>query len=298
MNFSSLKHRFSISKPNTKLIYINIAVFLAVAFVNIFRELMGLSAYGFAAKLQLPSDFSLFLQQFWSIFTYMFLHLNLLHVFFNMLCLYWFGQIFLMYFTNKQFVGVYILGGIFGGIAYLLSYSYIPYFEGKASLLCGASASIMALITASALEMPNMPIRLLLIGTIKLKWVAVATVLISVLGITSDNAGGEIAHIGGAVGGWIWFVLLRHNIEITKPIDYIISFFTNVFNIFSGKKPKLKVQNNRSKYHYVKPDEIYNTERKQNNRNLDAILDKIRKSGYGSLTEEEKKQLFDLSNKV
>lgn len=297
MNFASFEHHFSISKPNTKLIYINIAVFLVVAFINVFRELMGMSSFGFAAKLQLPSDYSLFVKQFWSIFTYMFLHLNLLHVFFNMLCLYWFGQIFLMYFTDKQFVGVYILGGLFGGIAYLLSYSYIPYFEGKVALLCGASASIIALITASALEMPNMPIRLLLIGTIKLKWVAVATVLISVLGITSDNAGGEIAHIGGAVGGWIWFVLLKRNIEITKPIDFIISFFTKVFNMFSGKKPKLKV-NRRTKYHYVKPDEAYNTEQKQNNQNLDIILDKIRKSGYGSLTEQEKKQLFDLSNKV
>ena len=178
----------------------------------------------------------------------------------------------------------------------MLCYNYLPYFEGQTTLLCGASASIMALIVAAAMAMPNMQIRLLFIGIIKLKWVAIGTILISMLGITSSNAGGEIAHIGGAAGGWLWAVLLRKNIELTKPIDWIISLFTNIFKILFDRKPKLRHTNR--KYHYVKPDEQYNVSRRENNRNLDAILDKIRKSGYSSLTEEEKKQLFDISQKV
>ena len=296
MNFTELKNRFNLAKTNTQLVYINIGVFLVVALINVFDELFGLSPNGLSSKLQLPSDFGILGRQPWGILTYMFLHLNLLHLFFNMLCLYWFGQIFLRHFTSKQLIGLYIFGGIFGGLAYMLCYNYLPYFEGQTTLLCGASASIMALIVAAAMAMPNMQIRLLFIGIIKLKWVAIGTILISMLGITSSNAGGEIAHIGGAAGGWLWTVLLRKNIELTKPIDWIISLFTNIFKILFDRKPKLRHTNR--KYHYVKPDEQYNVSHRENNRNLDAILDKIRKSGYSSLTEEEKKQLFDISQKV
>lgn len=294
MNFADFKYRFSISKPYTQLIYINIAVFVAVALMNVFRDLFGLATDGFADKIQLPSSFGIFAQQFWSLGSYMFLHINLLHLFFNMICLYWFGQLFLMSFTNKQLIGLYLLGGILGGLLYMVSYSYLSFFEGKTALLSGASASIMALITAAALETPNMPIRLLFIGQIKLKWIAIATILLSILGITSSNAGGAIAHIGGAFAGWLWFVLLQKNINITKPINAFISFFANIFR----RKPKIKNKRQNRKYHYVKSDEQYNIERKENNDNLDMILDKIRQSGYGSLTEDEKKRLFDLSQKV
>jgi len=195
MTLNEIKHKFSISKPYTQLIYINIAVFIIVAVVNIVVTLGSFRPVGFSDVLQLSSDFSLFTKHFWTIISYMFVHISLLHLFFNMTCLYWFGQLFLMSFTGKQLIGIYILGGILGGAVYMLSYNYIPYFEGKIALLSGASASIMAIIVATALDMPNMPIRLLLVGSVKLKWLAVVTVLISVLGITSNNAGGEIAHI-------------------------------------------------------------------------------------------------------
>lgn len=294
MNFADFKHRFSISKPYTQLIYINIAVFVVVSLINVFGNLFGFTTSGFINKLQLPSVFETFTQQFWSLGSYMFLHLGLLHLFFNMICLYWFGQLFLMSFTNKQLIGLYVLGGIFGGLLYMVSYNYLSFFEGKTALLSGASASIMALITAAALETPNMPIRLLFIGQIKLKWVAVATISISILGITSSNAGGEISHVGGAIAGWLWFVMLQRNINLIKPINALISFGANIFR----SKPKLKKSKQSPKFHYVKSDEQYNVERKANNENLDAILDKIRQSGYSSLSEEEKKRLFDLSQKV
>lgn len=296
MNFDNFRKRFSLSEPNTQIIYINIGIFVVVALLNVFGKLFGLATDGLTNRLQLPSDFGIFGRQFWSILTYTFVHLTLLHLFFNMLCLYWFGKIFLQYFSGRQFVGIYIFGGICGGLAYMLSYNYLPYFDGQTALLCGASASIMALITASALERPNMQIRLLFFGVIRLKWVAVCAVLISMLGMTSSNAGGEIAHIGGAVGGALWLLLLRKNIDLTKPIDAVISFFSNMFGKLFGKKQKPRSTNR--KFHYVKPDEQYNTERKENNRNLDIILDKVRKSGYASLTEEEKKQLFDISKKI
>ena len=294
MTLNEIKHKFSISKPYTQLIYINIAVFIIVAVINIVVTLGSFRPVGFSDVLQLSSDFSLFTKHFWTIISYMFVHISLLHLFFNMICLYWFGQLFLMSFTGKQLIGTYILGGILGGAVYMLSYNYIPYFEGKIALLSGASASIMAIIVATALDMPNMPIRLLLVGSVKLKWLAVVTVLISVLGITSNNSGGEIAHIGGALAGWLWFVLLKRNINLIKPINYTISAIVNIFS----SKPRLKKNRRRARYHYVKSDEQYNMEQKQNNRNLDAILDKIRRSGYNSLTEDEKKQLFDISRKI
>ena len=291
------REKFKNGNTATKLIYINIVVFLLITIFEVFIKLFKITDFNVAEFLQLPSGFKPFATQFWSIITYMFLHINFWHLFFNMLCLYWFGQIFLQNFTNKQLIGLYLIGGIAGGILYMLSFNYIPYFEGKDALLCGASASIMAIIVATALDMPNMPLRLLFIGEIKLKWVAVAVVLISVTGITSKNAGGEIAHIGGALAGWIWFVLLKRKFDLTKPLDKLISFFVKIYNkIFNRKTIKLRVSNRN--YHYVKSDEQYNVERKQNNDKLDKILDKIRQSGYTSLTEQEKKELFEVSKKI
>ncbi len=298
MNLSSFKHKFNVSSPHIKLIYINICVFVIISLVSVFEVFFGTPFRSVINTLQMPSELYSFRQHIWTIFTYMFVHIRFFHLLFNMLCLYWFGSLFLRNFTSKQLFGLYILGGIFGGLAYIMSYTYLPFFAGKYAVLCGASASIMALIVASAMEMPNMPVRLLLFGEIELKWIAVTSVIVSLLGITSDNAGGEIAHIGGALAGIIWYKLMQQNIDITKPITAILNIFDNTISLFTNKKDVSKKDNPYRNYHYVKSDEEYNVERKQNNRKLDEILDKVRSSGYDSLSEKEKKELFDVSGKV
>ena len=298
MDLSKIKYNFLQSNATKKLIYINVAMFLVVAILNIVWKLAGIYGDDFALFLQLPSSVEVLKNQWWSVLSYMFLHTGLWHLFFNMLCLYWFGQIFLMHFREKQLIGLYLLGGVLGGVVYMVSYAIFPYFRGQTAWLCGASASIFALIVASALQSPNMPIRFFLIGEIKLKWIALISVIISVLGINNDNAGGEIAHIGGAIGGLVWFALHSKGLDLTQPIDSVMVFFSNLWcRVFGGTKT-MKVKRPNQQYHYVKPDEEYNQERKHNSQRLDEILDKIRKSGYSSLSEQEKKELFEVSNKV
>jgi len=139
----------------------------------------------------------------------MFLHEGIFHILFNMLALYWFGKLFLMFSTEKQLVGLYVMGGFAGALFYVAAFNIFPYFEPviQHTVLLGASASIMAIIVAAAMQSPNMELRMLFIGNIKLKYVAVIAVLASFFGITSNNAGGEIAHLGGALTGYFLLYL-------------------------------------------------------------------------------------------
>ena len=279
-----------------QLIYINVGIFLLVHISAVFLKLFNFEVIGFVDNyMQLPSSWADFLHKCWTLITYMFLHLKIWHIVFNMLMLFWFGQIFLQSFSKKQLIGLYLLGGIAGGLFYVLCYSVLPFFADKSAILCGASASVTAIIIAAAFAVPNMPLRLLFIGEIKLKYIAFASVLLSVLGVTGDNAGGEIAHLGGAVMGWLWFVLLKKNVDLARPFDKIITFFVDVFDFDKKRERKMKP---KMKFHYVKSDAEYNQERARNNAEMDKILDKIRLNGYATLSEKEKKRLFDISEKL
>ncbi|MDR0829966.1 MAG: rhomboid family intramembrane serine protease, partial [Prevotellaceae bacterium] len=292
LNF--LKKPFQNGNALMQLIYINVGIYVIVNLAAIFCALFKIDFMLLVdSYLQMPSKWSIFVHKIWTIITYMFLHLGFLHLFFNMLCLFWFGQIFLQNFSKKQLVGLYLLGGIAGGAFYLLAYNFLPLFADKYAILCGASASVTAIIVAAAFAVPNMPLRLLFIGEVKLKYIAIFSVVISIFGITGKNAGGDIAHLGGALAGWLWFLLLKKNVDIARPFDKIISFFVDLFDL--DKSKKLKVKKTKPTFHYVKSDEEYNVERAKNNVEMDKILDKIRKSGYENLTESEKKQLFEIS---
>lgn len=292
-----LKKPFKNGNSLMQLIYINVCVFIVVAISEALLKLFNIDVAAFVNDFMLlPSSWAGFLQKFWTLITYMFLHLKFWHIFFNMLVLFWFGQIFLQNFSKKQLIGLYLLGGIAGGLFYILCYSLLPFFADKTAILCGASASITAIIIASALAAPNMPLRLLFIRyEIKLKYIAFCTVLISIGGVSGDNAGGEIAHLGGALMGLVWFLLLNKNIDLSRPFEKIITFFVDIFDF---DKKKMKIKKPKTQFHYVKSDAEYNQERARNNAEMDKILDKIRLYGYASLTEKEKKQLFDISEKL
>lgn len=271
-----------------KLIYVNVAIYLLLATARIVLKLFNFNldvvTYWFSA----PSNLGQLLTHFWTPITYMFYHEKFFHVLFNMLMLFWFGKIFSAYFSDKKMLSLYIFGGLMGVALYILAYNIFPYYQAAAyySMLMGASGSVMAIIVALAVKAPNMELRLLLLGRVELKWIAIVSVLISFFGVTSENGGGEMAHLGGALGGYLFAFFDNKGRDITNFISSSIGFVGNIFN----PKPKVK----RNIYHAQKmsPDE-YNQTKARNEQEVDRILDKIKASGYESLTAEEKRKLFE-----
>lgn len=279
-----------------QLIYINIGVFLLLALVSVLLRLFNVPAGWLMRWLEMPSDVMTFLMQPWSVVTYMFLHADIFHLLFNMLWLYWFGQLFLYNFSSKHLRGLYLLGGIVGGLLYLLAYNVFPYFQSVASgsILIGASASVLAIVVATAVSMPDFRLNLLLIGQVRLKYVALVVVLTDLLFVTSGNAGGHIAHLGGALAGW-WFARgIRDGkydatLWINRVLDTVQGWFTRTSR---KQKPRMKVHVGKHGKDYD-----YNARKRAQNDEIDRILDKVRQSGYEGLTAEEKRKLFDASQR-
>jgi len=276
-----------------KLIYINVGVFLLLHIVRILLALFTVPTDFILPNLAIPADVSVLIYRPWTLISYMFLHTRIWHILFNMLCLYWFGRFFLSAFSERHLVGLYFVGGLIAGAFYILAFNFFPLYREliPISILLGASGSVIAIIVAAALKMPNMEIRLLLLGGIKLKYVAIAIVALSFFGITSDNAGGELAHLGGALAGYLFIVLLNKGIDITAWINWIID---GAVNLFKPRKMRVK----KVKYNAAQPnrkmtDQEYNMSKARNMAEIDRILDKIKESGYDSLSAEEKRRLFE-----
>jgi membrane associated rhomboid family serine protease len=282
-----IKRSFKSSNALFKVIYINLAVFLIVNIVYVFfylfgvnRELVGLDRW-LAVPAYLPS----LIVKPWTIITYMFFHEQFLHILFNLLTLYWFSTIFLSYFDEKKFLNLYLLGGIVGAVFYITAYNSFPVFRDSlhASEALGASASVLAILIAISTYVPNNSVYLILIGPVKLKYIAIFFIFLDILSIPIENPGGHIAHLGGAFIGWLFAVQFKGGRDITK-------WFGNLMDgIFSLFKPRTKI-----KVSYRKPaDEIqYNSQKLEKQNEIDRILDKISKGGYESLSKEEKDILF------
>jgi membrane associated rhomboid family serine protease len=265
------------------LIGINIVIFLAISIPNALEYLFFSSnlvdSYS-TDYLSLPAYLPKLLTRFWTPFTYMFMHAGIFHILFNMLWLYWFGQIFEEYLGKNRTLGLYILGGLSGALLFLLAFNTIPAFThvhaAYNSTMVGASASVMAIIVATATLLPDYTIPLIFIGPVRLKWLAIFFVIIDFLGITGLNAGGEISHLGGALFGYVYIVQLQ------KGSDWI----GNIGKLFKSRS-KLKIAaKNISKDPSARPRQ----------EDVDLILDKISRSGYDSLSKQEKEILFRASN--
>jgi len=282
-----IKRTFKEGSVLTRLIYINIGVFLLLKIIGVFFLLAG-QPFNWVNWLAMPSQSDWLISRPWTPFTYMFLHIGFIHLLFNMLGLYWFGQLFLYHFEGNKLLGVYLLGGLAGAALYFLFYNIFPAFESTYGLLLGASASIFAVLTATAFYDPNREIRLVLIGSFPLKYIAAFYVVLSVIGISSSNPGGNIAHLGGAVWGWFYIHQLRKGKDMTAGFVDLINragaFFTDAL------KPK-----SRMKVSYKKPprdDYEYAKQQHYKQEEVNRILDKIAKSGYESLSRKEKELLF------
>lgn len=277
-------------------IYLNVGVFILTSLVSVILMLFNRSVAGLLLYLELPASLVRFLYQPWSLLTYMFMHADIFHLLFNMLWLYWFGSLFLSFFSAKHFRGVYLLGGISGGLLYLIAYQVFPYFQTSVeiSYLLGASASVLAVVVATACREPDYRVNLLFLGMVRLKYLALFMVITDLLLMTSGNAGGHIAHLGGALAGWGFAVGLKRGVDGTKWINVILDAVAALFRpgLRKNRKPGMKVH-----YNHSSKDFDYNARKKAASEEVDRILDKLKKSGYDSLTTEEKKSLFDASKK-
>jgi membrane associated rhomboid family serine protease len=286
----NLRLTFKNGNSNIKLIYINIAVFVLLKAISIIFLLFNINGLSIISFLAIPADLSQLLYRAWTPISYMFFHEEFFHILFNMFALYWFGKIFLMFFSEKQLVGLYLFGGLLAATVYVVAFNLFPYYSAvlHQSILLGASGSIMAIIVATAFRSPNMEMQLMFVGGIKLKFIAIAYVLISFFGITSRNGGGELAHLGGALAGYLFIVSLRQGTDLTKLFNNILDL---IFDLFRHRK--LKVKQNKSKSKKPMNDAEFNVTKARKMVEIDKILDKIKTSGYESLSAEEKKRLFE-----
>lgn len=271
-----IKHKLSNLNVLEKIIAINVIVF---AIGLIFKS-------GFS-WFELPSDFSDFILKPWSIITYAFLHGDFFHILFNMLWLYFIGRMFLNLFSAKMALNIYFLGAISGGLLYMLCYTLFPNIFGANSRLVGASAAVRALLIFICAYMPNQEVRFFTFG-LKLWYVGVAIVVLDVLGLFGLNAGGNLAHLGGALLGYYYAKQLLKGKDIGKGFEKLMDAFVSLFKP-SKKSPLKTVHKNKTKVGGYTKGEFNQF---NNQKKIDVILDKISKSGYDSLTAKEKEFLF------
>ena len=284
----------------SRLIIINIAVFVFVNVVNLFFWLFqsGVGPTGnggssiIVSWFAVPSNINDLALKPWTMLTYMFLQENLFHLFFNMVILYFSGKIFTEYLSNAKLLSVYIWGGLIGGSLFVLAYNIFPVFQGAVYYsvpLLGSSASVIAILVAIATHVPNYNVNLIIVGRVKLKHLAIFFIIIDVLSIQRGNAGGHISHIGGAIWGFSYIWLLKNGYSMNRSRFKLPKFsFRN--------KPRKVYRNPNDKGRPITDDE-YNRQKNKQQKEIDVILEKISKSGYGSLTKKEKELLFKSSNK-
>ena len=285
--WDNIRKTFHTGSSLTKLIYINVGVFLLLTITAIIGFLISNPVIpAITLKLfSVPASFKALLVKPWTLLTYMFTHKDIWHILFNMLWLYWFGRIFLEYLDQRKLVAIYLLGGLSGAIVYILSFNIFPAFIGivDESVAIGASASVMAVVIAIAAYVPDYTVNLFLLGRVKIKYMALGIFILTSVMDFSVNSGGKLAHMGGALFGYLYIVNLRLGHDIGKGFNRIIDFFVTLFK----PRKKLKVK-------YKKPvtDYEYNERKAEHQARINLILEKISKGGYDSLTKEEKEILF------
>lgn len=290
-----IKKAFSTGTNLIKLIIINLAVFLIVKVIGLFFFLFSPDGLNdiLLNYFALPADLSVLVKRPWTAISYMFLHQGLFHILFNMLWLYWFGKIFLEYLDQKKLLSVYLLGGLAGGAFYILSYNVFPAFAPvlSQSIALGASAAVLAVVMAISFYAPDYTIRMMFLGTVKIKHIALVSIAIDLLSIQSGNAGGHIAHLGGALFGIVYAMQIRKGKDMTAGFN---RFMDRLFSFFKPR-PKLHIKYKRPAK--TETDIEFKSRKVGEQKEIDRILDKISNTGYGALTKEEKELLFKSSKK-
>lgn len=289
--------RFASATMLMKIVVINVAVFLVLNIISIVMIFAGEESGRFIVEqwVAMPGNFGRLARHAWTPLSYMFSQIEPLHLIFNMLWLYWFGIVFQLLSTPKRMIGLYLLGGLGGAALYLLAVNSLPYFAGHGGLLIGSSASVIAIVTATAIMAPDYRMNLLFLGAVSLKWIAIVTIGIDLLSVTGSNAGGHIAHLGGAAVGAIFALGLKRGHDITAPLNSLINAIVNLFS----RRPKVRPARFRASGAPSAPrPKAPSAASAADQAELDKILDKIKKSGYSSLTADERARLFDVSRRI
>lgn len=290
-----------------KLIAINVLVFFVLLIVRVLLTVSGLEGLyrEGLSYLMMPASLPKLATQPWTVFTYMFLHEGVFHVLFNMLFLYWFGLLIHQYLGSRKLANLYILGGLFGAAFYALIYNLAPYFSASvdSSMMLGASAGVFAVVVGAATLTPNTTFFLILIGPVKIVYIAAFYVILSFANSIGANAGGEIAHLGGALLGYLYIVQLRKGNDWGVPVQRVGLFFEN---LFSRNRSKVKVSYRKAKTTSTGGFGSFSSKassspaakpKETSQEEIDQILDKIAAKGYDALSKEEKRKLFEFSKK-
>ncbi|MFC3879028.1 rhomboid family intramembrane serine protease [Algoriphagus namhaensis] len=306
--WDNLKNAFKHSDNSLyKLIAINLLVFLALMVVRVIFTIGGLGDWysDFVQYFMMPASVSRYVFQPWSALTYMFMHEGFFHILFNMLFLYWFGQLVHQFLGSRKLTNLYILGGLAGALFYVVIYNLAPYFSNSvdSSLMLGASAGVFAIVVGAATLSPNTTFFLILIGPVKIKYIAIFYVLVSFANSAGANAGGELAHLGGAMLGYLYVTQLRKGTDWGIPVQKVGLFFEN---LFSGRKSGVKVSYKKAKssssgsfssFGKATKKDTDSSEHDTSQEEIDRILDKIAERGYEALSKDEKRKLFEFSKK-
>lgn len=286
-----IKNEYRIGGIVQRLIFWNVGLFVIPLVVFSILRLTGIilpqfdwTVGGTSNWFSVSSEPADLLWKPWTLITYAFLHYDFLHLLFNMLWLFFVGRLFLTFFTQKQFFGLYILSAIFSALVFIGSYQVIPMLSGVVAPMVGASASIMAVLVATAVYAPQYQVRLMLIGTVKLWHIAGVFIVLDLIDVSVSNSGGHIAHLSGALFGFIYIKLLQNGTDLSKGVSAIIDFFANLF------KPK-KATPFKKVYRNPNPQPARAAQKPAKDitqQRIDEILDKISRSGYDSLTQAEK----------
>jgi membrane associated rhomboid family serine protease len=292
------KRFFSHGSALSRLILINTVIWVLIQLMKVvfylYNQPDGSATTSWVLhNLAVPAEPSQLFDKPWTLFTYMFLHTEFWHLLFNMLWLYWFGRIFTEFLTSRQLVTVYIAGGLIGGLVYVLAFNVFPVFYPilNQSVALGASASVMAIVTAASFYTPSYTIQLLFFGRIRILYLAIILFVSDFFMIPSGNAGGHLAHIGGALFGLV-YALSAKSSSLSSSRDSLFTQFKTRFSRTSHHR-----SNDTGTYRRPVTDDEYNMRRKESQDKMDRILEKISKGGYDSLTREEKDFLFKTSNK-
>lgn len=282
----------------SKLILINVIVFLFVNIISLFAFLFNIQTQGISPVtewLSVPADITSLITKPWTIITYMFLQEGFFHLFFNMIMLYFGGKVFTEYLDDQKLLKTYLLGGLSGALLFILAFNIFPVFQNSIAytIALGSSASVLAILVAIATYVPNYSVHLVLIGRTKLKYIAISFVILDILTIRNGNEGGHIAHIGGALWGYIYSSALLKGNDIASFMNSLNFNWLKRFFTKKEKSPFKDIHRNKRPL----TDQEYNARKSAQQKSIDKILDKISKSGYNSLTKEEKEILFKYSNK-
>ncbi len=285
--WDDLKLQFKSGDLTIRLIFWNILLFAVPYILFGILSLFGIRIdfLNFVSLSSAPHDL---LWKPWSVLTYSFFHADIFHILFNLLMLNFAGRLFLTFFTQRQYLNVYLLGSVFAAALFVVCYTFFPALQGIRTSLIGASASVMAILFATVAYSPMMPLRLILIGNVKLWHIASVLLLIDLVQLSVSNTGGHIAHLGGAFFGYFYIAQLKRGTDIGA---WLSQFFDFVNNLFTPKKNSFtKVHRNYSKKPESTSGKIIKKDKTQ--QQIDEILDKISRSGYDSLSAGEKEFLF------